>query len=91
MIELLAKLHRTQAHATFSCAYINIARAISIECSITRWFFYCAQILFAEVEMLSAPWGELVYLSSLTCTVRGVSTSPLCVMVYRTVLVAPMK
>ena len=41
MIELLAKLHRTQAYATFSCAYINIAREISIECSITLWFFYC--------------------------------------------------
>ena len=44
-----------------------------------------------KMERLSVPLEGLVDLGGLIHLVRGVSTSPLCVMVYRTVLVALMK
>ena len=53
--------------------------------------FCCAQMLFAEMERLSVPLEGLVYLGGLIHSVEGVSTSPLCVTVYKTVLVALMK
>ena len=53
--------------------------------------FCCAQMLFAEMERLSAPLEGLVHLGGLIHLVEGVSMSPLRVMVYRTVLVALMK
>ena len=43
------------------------------------------------MERLPAPVEELVHLGGLIHLVEGVSMSPLCVMVYRTVLVALMK
>ena len=48
-------------------------------------------MLFAEMGMLSVPWGDLIALGELIHLVRGVSTSPLCVMAIGTVLVAPMR
>ena len=44
-----------------------------------------------KMERLLAPLEGLVALGGLIHSVEGVSTSPLCVMVYRTVLVALMK
>ena len=43
------------------------------------------------MERLLVPLEGLVDLGGLIHLVKGVSTSPLCVMVYRTVLVALMK
>ena len=48
-------------------------------------------MLLAEMDILSAPWGDLIALGELIHMVRDVSTSPLCVTAYRTVLVALMK
>ena len=48
-------------------------------------------MLFVGKERLSAPWEDLIVLGDLIHLVRDVSMSPLCVMVYRTVLVALMK
>ena len=70
---------------------VIIAKTISNEHSTALSFFCCAQILFAEVEMLFVLWGELKYLDRLMYMVRGVSMSPLCVTAYRTVWVALMK
>ena len=41
--------------------------------------------------MLSVPWGNLIALGELIHLVRGVSTSPSCVMATRTVLVELMR
>ena len=43
------------------------------------------------MERFPVPLEGLVDLGGLIHSVEGVSTSPLCVMVYRTVLVAQMK
>ena len=48
-------------------------------------------MLFAEMGMLSVPWGDLIALGELIHLVRGVSTSLLCVMAIGTVLEALMR
>ena len=50
---------------------------------------FCTQTV--KMERLPVPVEGLVALGGLIHLVEGVSLSPLCVMVYRTVLVALMK